>query len=46
MSSDNTNNASTLKSYADSVAGATQNILGNIVGSRSDEVSLFPSNQG
>ncbi|GAB1313866.1 hypothetical protein MFIFM68171_04076 [Madurella fahalii] len=38
MSGNNSNNASTLKSYVDSAAGATQNFVGNIIGSRGDEV--------
>lgn len=40
MSGNNSNNASTLKSYVDSAAGATQNLVGNIIGSRGDEVSI------
>jgi hypothetical protein len=40
MSANNNNtNPSTLKSYVDSAAGAVQNVVGGIIGSRGDEVS-------
>jgi uncharacterized protein YjbJ (UPF0337 family) len=32
------NNNSTLKSYVDSATGAVQNVVGNIMGNKGDEV--------
>lgn len=42
MATSNTNN-STLKSYVDSATGAVQNVVGNIIGNRGDEVRFLPS---
>jgi hypothetical protein len=42
MSGSNSDNTSTLKSYVDSAVGATQNVVGTIIGSRGDEVNLRP----
>jgi hypothetical protein len=42
MSANNNNNNSTLKSYVDSATGAVQNVVGSIIGSTGDEVSMPP----
>lgn len=42
MSANDNNNPSTLKSYVDSATGAVQNVLGSVVGSTGDEVSMPP----
>jgi hypothetical protein len=45
MSANNNNtNSSTLKSYVDSATGAVQNVVGGIIGSRGDEVSITKAN--
>lgn len=43
MSANNNNNTSTLKSYVDSATGAVQNVVGSIIGSTGDEVSIHYS---